>query len=427
MMILPVMALVILAVASRAVSRNWLSPGAFFSAFWAGIGLSGAIGAPDFDTPWIGPAWIALACFALSAGCILGELSHGEEEEARVVQVPDRVYDGLPIAIAICVVMGMAYLISRIVIIGPVWSFDEDDLDLPKPFQLLLASHYGGPAFGGLYFASGRKRSRLIGLISLVAPALTALVYLRRSWLLMSGMFFVGGLFTAWVRAHHGPARLVTPKRLAIGVAITVGLAGVAILFQMFRLQLNGTEASVSDTASSYKEAIGSDNFDEAWTRVRVILFGYLTPFSNWMNRVWDQPPTLTWGAWTFGGPCRIIGYGELVRIEEFELQSGALSNLYTAFYGLICDFSPLGALVVMFGFGVVSGWAYRGVSSGHAMAMPILVGFYASTIFSPLWSLFRYNTLIGGLIYLGLFFARGEIMRRRAGISPSSLPAEVK
>ena len=429
MMIVPVTVLVLLSVASRVAGRSWLAPGAFFTAFWAGIVVSGAIGAPDFETPWIGPAWIALACFAFSTGCAVGDRNPDDEaqDKAEVRPRPDPVYKGLPIIIVTCIVMGMTYLISRVLIIGPVWSFDEDDLDLPKAFQMLLAAHYAGPAFGGLYFASGHKRARWIGLLSLVAPALTAVVYLRRSWLLMSGMFFVGGLFTALVRAQGGPARLITPKRLAFGGAVVGGLAGVAILFQMFRLQLDGTEASLSDTASTYSAAIGSDKFEEAWTRVRVILFGYVAPFSHWMNRIWDRPPQLTWGVWTFGGPYRIVGLGERTRIEDFEIQSGALSNLYTAFYGLVCDFSPLGALAVMFVFGTIAGWAYCGVSRGEALAMPVLIGFYATTIFSPLWSLFRYNALIGGVLYLGLFFARGALVRQRAGFPSSPQLAEVK
>jgi len=425
MMIVSVTALVVLAAAGRMAGRSWLSPGAFFSAFWAGIILTGAIGAPDYETPWIGPAWIALACCALSAGCVLGDLRRGDEREAVAPGGPDRAYDGLPVAIAICVAMGLAYLVARIVIIGPVWSFDEDDPDLPRVFQILLTTHYAGPAFGGLYFASGRRRSRLVGLAALVAPALTALVFLRRSWLLMSGMFFVGGLFAAWVRRQGGPVRLLTPKRMAIGGALVVGLAGFAILFQMFRLQLDGTEASVADTAATYKEAIGSDHFDESWTRVRVILFGYVAPFSHWMTQAWDRPPSASWGAWTFGGPFRLVGLGERTRIDDFELQSGALSNLYTAFYSLIRDFSPLGALAAMFVFGVIAGWGYRCVSCGRTMAIPVLIGFYATTIFSPLWPLFRYNSLIGGLAFVGLFFARGALVRHHARLGQTSRHAE--
>ncbi len=80
-----------------------------------------------------------------------------------------------------------------------------------------------------------------------------------------------------------------------------------------------------------------------------------------------------------------------------------------------------------MFVFGTIAGWAYRGVSRGQALAMPVLIGFYATTIFSPLWSLFRYNALIGGVLYLGLFFARGALVRQRAGFPSSPQLAEVK
>jgi hypothetical protein len=407
MTLVAVAALVGVALAGRLAGKSWLSPGAFFSVFWAGIVLLGAIGAPDYETPWIGPAWIALACAAFSAGCFLGDFRRGDEPPPEPIARPDPALAGMPIAIAGCFAMGLVYLIARVVILGPVWSFDEDAPDLPEPYQLLLAAHYGGPAFGGLYFASGRRRARLLSITTLIPPALMALVYVRRSSLLMSGMFWLGGLFTASARAHDGPVRLVTARRLLIWGLIASTLAGVAVLFQMFRLQLDGTEASVADTASSYMDAIGSDNLDEAWTRVRVILFGYVAPFSHWMARAWDSPPPLTWGAWTFAGPYRLLGLGERVRIDDFELQSGALSNLYTAFYGLARDFSPLGALAAMFAFGFVAGSAYRLVTRGRTLAIPVLVGVYATTIFSPIWPLFRYNALIFGLVYVAMFFAR--------------------
>lgn len=412
-MFLSVASLVALAVAGRLGAKSWLSPGAFFSAFWAGIVLMGAIGAPDYETPWIGPAWIALACCAFSAGSVLGDLRRADEPTSLAIARPDPALAGMPIAIVACIVMGLIYLVARVLLIGPVWSFDEDAPDLPEPYQLMLAAHYGGPAFGGMVYASGRKRARLLGLAALIPPALTALVYVRRSWLLMSGMFWIGGYFAATVRAHHGSARLLTAKRMLIGGAIVAALAGIAVLFQLFRLQLDGTESSVADTASSYKDAIDSNNLEEAWTRVRVILFGYVTPFSHWMAHAWDRPAPLTWGAWTFAGPCRLLGLGERVRIDDFALQSGALSNLYTAFYGLARDFSPLGALGVIFAFGVVAGWAYRGVARGRVMAIPVLIGFYATTIFSPIWPLFRYNALICGLVYVGMFFARVAFSRR--------------
>ena len=407
MMVASAFTLTAMAVAGRLAGGSWLSPGAFFSAFWAGIVLTGAMGAPDYETPWIGPAWIAMACGAFSAGSVLGDLHLAEEPTTRPVARPDPALAGMPVAIVVCVAMGFVYLVARVLIIGPVWSFDEDAPELSEPYQFLLAAHYGGPALGGLYFSSGRKRARLLGLISLVPPALTAFVYVRRSWILMSGMFWVGGLFTAAVRSRDEVVRFSTTKRWMIGATIVGGLAAVAVLFQLFRLQLDGTESSLTDTASSYKDALGSDNFDEAWTRARVLFFGYVTPFSHWLARAWDNPPPPTWGAWTFAGPFRLLGLGERVRIEDFELQSGAMSNLYTAFYGLIRDFSPAGALVVVFAFGIVAGWAYRGVTRGRLIAVPVLVGFYATTIFSPIWPLFRYNALILGLVYVGLFLGR--------------------
>ena len=155
-MFLSVASLVALAVAGRLAAKSWLSPGAFFSAFWAGIVLMGAIGAPDYETPWIGPAWIALACCAFSAGSVLGDLRRADEPTSLAIARPDPALAGMPIAIVACIVMGLIYLVARVLLIGPVWSFDEDAPDLPEPYQLLLAAHYGGPAPGEATFSPRR-------------------------------------------------------------------------------------------------------------------------------------------------------------------------------------------------------------------------------------------------------------------------------
>ena len=64
---------------------------------------------------------------------------------------------------------------------------------------------------------------------------------------------------------------------------------------------------------------------------------------------------------------------------------------------------------------GAVVGSAFRLVEGGRAGAMPVLIAFYAATIFSPIWSLFRYNSLVMPVVFLALYFAaRGWFVASR-------------
>ena len=166
----------------------------------------------------------------------------------------------------------------------------------------------------------------------------------------------------------RGRPRVVTRKRILIMASLIVIVPTVLMLFQMFRFQLTGNERSIGDIAQAYASAFSADLIPEAWLRVRGLFFSYPSTFSVWLDSVWGGIPDMTYGAWTFAGPLQTLGIVDRVRIPDFEISIGAYTNLYTAFYGLILDFNPVGELVGIGGF--ISGAAFSLLSRGMVVAL---------------------------------------------------------
>jgi len=90
-------------------------------------------------------------------------------------------------------------------------------------------------------------------------------------------------------------------------------------------------------------------------------------------------------------------------------------SNLYSAFRGLIQDFTFPGAILLTVTTGAIANLAYRSVKAGNIATLGILAGIYSFVFWSPIVSLFVYNAILFAAIlfafYCGLV---GQIIKRK-------------
>jgi hypothetical protein len=89
--------------------------------------------------------------------------------------------------------------------------------------------------------------------------------------------------------------------------------------------------------------------------------------------------------------------------VDSVNLPNGSESNIYTAFRAMVDDFTLPGALLF---FGLLSfagglGWAL--LRHGQLWAAPFLVSDVAFILWSPLTSLFNYNSIVGALFLFEL------------------------
>jgi len=158
--------------------------------------------------------------------------------------------------------------------------------------------------------------------------------------------------------------------------------------------------------------------------------FPYMGVFSSWLQGhalSVNTHPTL--GQYTFAGAfdllhihTRVAGlYTDQVQID------GAGYNIYTAFRGLIEDFTVPGALLFLALVGFGAQIAYLRAKSGDFLSVGILAAFYAATLWSFVVDVFIYNTIVLAFLvligYLAIaprpFFRRvaTRFERRRASV----------
>ena len=143
------------------------------------------------------------------------------------------------------------------------------------------------------------------------------------------------------------------------------------------------------------RDAGGEILFSALMERIQVYFFGYLSAFTTWLEH--SPVQDLTLGMTTLSGPFNFIGLIErkLGFYNHTYINQYASTNVYTALRGLIHDFTVLGALPIMAGVGFLSTVAYCKSLQGRIFWLLPLTMVYAFTLYSPLISIFNYNSVI--------------------------------
>jgi oligosaccharide repeat unit polymerase len=145
--------------------------------------------------------------------------------------------------------------------------------------------------------------------------------------------------------------------------------------------------------------------------RIRAYFFGYLAAFTQWIGTI--DSPNLSGGLTTFAGPFNLLGVMErsLGFYDPANISLGISTNIFTALRGLVIDFSIPGSIVIAFIVGFFLQLSYqRGLSGTIINTLPISM-FYAFTLYSPLISIFHYNSIFFSwiVIFFPLRFSRNE------------------
>ena len=143
-------------------------------------------------------------------------------------------------------------------------------------------------------------------------------------------------------------------------------------------------------------------DLEDYGVQLRCSLFGYLPVFENFVQN--ESTYKRSFGVYSLAGAFDVLGLSKRVSALSYEpvmLDYGYSSNIFTAFRGLIQDFSLPGALWLCIGGGWLGGSAYLNASRGRMSSVPVLAGYYVFFLWSPIVSIFNYNS-----VWLGLFVA---------------------
>ena len=127
---------------------------------------------------------------------------------------------------------------------------------------------------------------------------------------------------------------------------------------------------------------------------IKSAVLGSTTVFTTWLQNY--KQHSLAFGLYTFAGPMDIIGLNErqLGFYTEFVSLPNGYSNIYTAFRGLIHDFTLTGSILICFFIGILSQLSYQRCSDGNIIWIITLSIVFAFTLFSPFISVFSSNSV---------------------------------
>lgn len=401
-----------------------LVPSTFFGMYWALCLLVPLLLAPDFYF-WPGAAWAILIFAAcLRVGVQFG-MALGNSKSVLAVRNTKidvcQFHWGKEIIIA-CTISGMlsVYFIlqSRGYAISSLLSLDiimtiardfsvarySDNFTLPLFVNMLVAPTYLGAILGGAwFFCSKTPRKRLWGLLPFVPAGLQALIMTTRTSLVAPLLFYISTFMAVSVLHPSLWKRWRVKQVIRAGLLLMVAI-GVYAGLQILRDALTIGEMNIAIEKS------------------KVGFLGSPSVFSQWFEQTWFADPNPSWGVYSVAGLFNFFGIAPrelgIFPVGQFVGSEGWISNVYTVFRGLIEDFTLPGTLIVLCFIGSIAGFSYKKVSAGKYEWVAVLALFYSFTLWSPLGSIFNYNTFL--LSWLLCFIFIGPVGFRFLRARPS-------
>lgn len=441
--IIPLILIALLAVFMRQYCRSWLEPGALFPLIVFIVFAIPLMIAPSF-TYYSGAFWwLIIATISFCCGCILilavtrrrqnslQPLYENKETEAVGHEQIGLKLPGIRILLLISIVLGIASSVIIIFLFGRtvryLFSYGEiTDLGteisalryttgFAKPLlsQILLTFVYISPILGGAVFELGDFRyHRLSSIVSFAPAILMLLINTTRAPVILAIVLWASSYFSFMVYSRSLKDLKLFSKKVVIVVVVLLLI--VALSFAMGDAIRGHTQPNLATIYGGLTSK-----------RAKSAILGHSAAFSIWFNEAWSEEAKITYGAYTFAGPFNISGLRERKQaiFSEFSrIGDGCSTNVYTAFRGLIEDFSYSGSIVFLFILGLLSMVAFHKVYDGRIVFIPILIAFYAFLMYQ-ITSIFNYNSVILALVAVQIYF----IIIRKQGRNISVISSKVQ
>ena len=255
----------------------------------------------------------------------------------------------------------------------------RDVLVYPSRIKFALYCLYPASLLGGFLYVMNKenKKLRVLMLLPIFCAITLGLLEAARASILLSSILYFSALSAGYVYLNLQQKRIFGKGFFITSTVIAILFTGFFILIQWLR------QAGDSLITTLLIE------------RLQSYYFGYLAAFTNWLSDYYTSLPTL--GMTTFAGPSNLSGLMErpLGFYDPVMISTGLETNIFTAFRGIIYDFSIPGSLVISFFTGFLGSIVYMKANSGKFLAMILLSMIYAFIFYSPLISIFHYNSIL--------------------------------
>jgi len=219
---------------------------------------------------------------------------------------------------------------------------------------------------------------KIICYIPIILAIVIGMVYTTRATILFSITLYLSGLFSSFIILKKDDNIFSNIGSLLISVLLFLFLVFSWIFLQWLRG--------------------GGDNdfiLYPIFNSIKSAVLGSTTVFTTWLQNY--KHHHVFFGLYTFAGPMDIIGLNDrqLGFYSEFVSLPFGYSNIYTAFRGLIHDFTVTGSILICFFIGIFSQLSYQRCRDGNVIWIIPLSLFFAFTFFSPFISIFSSNSVI--------------------------------
>lgn len=387
---------------SKKMHGSWFFPGAFFPLIWILYMSISLISAPEFQPKILGTIIITLCAIIFSVGANIIPMQANDGALESNINISIMYYSGVFISmisalgIGMVVSMGFSWYqleqsLFNIYVLPNLFASERysEVLVIPTRIKMVMFLTYPAALISGFVypFLNGLKKwtSFLPILITMIYGTLFAV----RSGILLAIILTFAGMTCAKVYLR-GNLQKWFHKVSAAGAALGLLLFSTYILLQWLR---GGPESIFI--------------IDELIQGAKAGILGSFSAFTIWFSN-YDFLQHYAFGVNTFAAPMEILGLTERASgfYTDFIPIGPSVTNIYSAFRGIITDFGIIGSFIFFIIMGLGSALAYKSSWNGNQFAVVPLSIFYAFTLFSPLISIFTFNSIIIAFImFYGILF----------------------
>ena len=398
--IIPLISLGFIGIFNRIYLKSWLAPASIFSMLWFLLLSTTLFVAPGFPIYPFGVWYILAISVALTLGSLLVP-KHilPDSEKYNTIEAIKLFFftrsNLILLVIAIfCLISivgifvlllfgvkryGLSFNIYSIISLPGQLYDDRDAGILLIPWYIRYLTYFIMPSslLGGILIPFEKYPRKIICYLPIILAILIGMVYTTRASILLSIILFISGLFSSYIILKKDDYPFLSFRSLFNFSSLLIFLLFSWIFLQWLR--------GGGDSEFIFYPIINS---------IKSAVLGSTTAFTTWLQNY--KQYSLAFGLYTFAGPMDIIGLNDrqLGFYSEFISLPNGYSNIYTAFRGLIHDFSITGSILICFVIGIVAQLSYRRCRDGNVIWLIPLSLFFAFTLFSPFISIFSSNSV---------------------------------
>ncbi|WNS43531.1 O-antigen polymerase [Paenibacillus sp. MMS20-IR301] len=392
-------------------AKNWMNPGNVMMSFWAFFLIASLLFLHKYEWDYLGLFWIISLCLIFNFGIHFG-ISYSKRGLTSTKQASCKhefLRSGSWNVIIIFIIIGLLKSIIEVSLYGFNLSmiFDLNNLvDINTEIayrryngasysnvilQIMNIFVYSAPLCGGyVLIYSKSSKEKIIALCSLVPVILNLMITNTKAGLIASVFLWVSGCFVGYLNARRTFMKF-KKRQVILGVVSVFLLLAVLYSSMLFR---------IGDFSSNTMNIV-NDKF-------LVYALGHVPSFDLWLSQYYTNDNYYL-GKYTFLGVIDAFGWGTRDQGVYTFLQ-GSLSNVFTAFRGLIEDFGIIGAMVFIAILGFISGISFNSVVSGrnNKISITLLASIYFFIFYSFIISPWTYNSyiLVFFVFYVFLFLS---------------------